>query len=199
MNNSMKRNDNLIRKKIYKYMLTGVMTTVALQLGNVVDAMIVGNLIGSIGNSAVTAAAPFVYILQAAAILFGTGGAVTIAVLLGKREVQSAGKVMGFCIILCIAYPLIFTAATPLSVSAYISLTGAAGQLADMIRSITTVYSLGMPAVSLVLGMAYLITVDNHPGLAARMNIVANVVNLVLDYILLNGGNDGHKEDSGGV
>ena len=185
MNNSMKRNDNLIRKKIYKYMLTGVMTTVALQLGNVVDAMIVGNLIGSIGNSAVTAAAPFVYILQAAAILFGTGGAVTIAVLLGKREVQSAGKVMGFCIILCIAYPLIFTAATPLSVSAYISLTGAAGQLADMIRSITTVYSLGMPAVSLVLGMAYLITVDNHPGLAARMNIVANVVNLVLDYILV--------------
>ena len=59
--------------------------------------------------------------------------------------------------------------------------------------------TMGMPAVSLVLGMAYLITVDNHPGLAARMNIVANVVNLVLDYILLNGGNDGHKEDSGGV
>ena len=181
----MERNDRLIRKKIYKYMLTGVMTTVALQLGNVVDAMIVGNLIGSIGNSAVTAGIPFVYILQAAAILMGTGGAVTIAVLLGKREVQKAGKVMGFSVIFCIAYPLIFTIATPFSVPAFISLTGAEGQLADMIHSITTVYSLGMPAVSFVLCMAYLITVDNHPGLAAKMNIVANVVNLGLDYILV--------------
>ena len=181
----MERNDSLIRKKIYKYMLTGVMTTVALQLGNVVDAMIVGNLIGSIGNSAVTAASPFVYILQAAAILFGTGGAVTMAVLLGKREVRMAGKVMGFCIIFCIAYPLLFTLLTPLSVSAYISVTGATGQLADMLRSITTVYSLGMPVISVVIGMAYLISVDNHPGLAAKMNIVANVVNLLLDYILV--------------
>ncbi len=181
----MERNDRLIRKKIYKYMLTGVMTTVALQLGNVVDAMIVGNLIGSIGNSAVTAGIPFVYILQAAAILMGTGGAVTIAVLLGKREVQKAGKVMGFSVIFCIAYPMIFMIATPFSVPAFISLTGAEGQLADMIRSITTVYSLGMPAVSFVLCMAYLITVDNHPGLAAKMNIVANVVNLGLDYILV--------------
>lgn len=181
----MERNDSLIRKKIYKYMLTGVMTTVALQLGNVVDAMIVGNLIGSIGNSAVTAGSPFVYILQAAAILFGTGGAVTMAVLLGKREVRMAGKVMGFCIIFCIAYPLLFTLLTPLSVSAYISITGATGQLADMLRSITTVYSLGMPVISVVIGMAYLISVDNHPGLAAKMNIVANVVNLLLDYILV--------------
>ena len=49
----MERNDNLIKKKIYKYMVTGVMTTIALQLGNVVDAMIVGNLIGSLGNGAI--------------------------------------------------------------------------------------------------------------------------------------------------
>ena len=75
----MPRNDFLIRKKIYKYMLTGVMTTIALQLGNVVDAMIVGNLLGSIGNGAVTASTPYIYILQAAAILLGSGGAVTEA------------------------------------------------------------------------------------------------------------------------
>ena len=35
----MNRNNNLIKKKIYRYMLTGIMTTVALQLGNIVDAM----------------------------------------------------------------------------------------------------------------------------------------------------------------
>lgn len=54
-------------------MLTGVMTTVALQLVNVVDAMIVRNLLGSIGNAAVSAALPYTYMLQVAMILFSSG------------------------------------------------------------------------------------------------------------------------------
>ena len=95
----MNRNDRLIKKKIYKYMLTGIMTTVALQLGNIVDAMIVGNLIGSIGNGAVSASTPYTYVLQAAAILLASGGAVIAAVMLGKRQPESAGKVMGFCLL----------------------------------------------------------------------------------------------------
>ena len=69
----MNRNNNLIKKKIYRYMLTGIMTTVALQLGNIVDAMIVGNLLGSIANGAVSASLPFVYLLQAAAFLLAAG------------------------------------------------------------------------------------------------------------------------------
>ena len=181
----MSRNDFLIRKKIYKYMLTGVLTTVALQLGNVVDAMIVGNLLGSLGNGAVTASTPYLYILQAAAILLGSGGAVTEAILLGKRDAQNSGRVMGFCILASIAYPLIFTAIFPITVPAFVGMSGASGQLAEMIESITTVYSVGMPVISVVLTMAYLINVDNNPALSANMHITANAVNLVLDYILV--------------
>ena len=166
-------------------MLTGVMTTVALQLGNVVDAMIVGNLLGSIGNGAINASTPYLYVLQAAAILAGSGGAVSIAVLLGKRQIDSAGRVMGLCMAVSVAYPLIFTCLFPVLVPRYVHLTGAAPELAQMIRSITTVYSVGMPVISFVLVMAYLINVDNNPAMAARLHITSNVVNLVLDYILV--------------
>ena len=181
----MERNDRLIRKKMYRYMLTGVMTTIALQLGNVVDAMIVGNLLGSIGNGAINASTPYLYILQAMAILAGSGGAVSIAVLLGKRQVESAGRVMGFCIVISVVYPLIFTCLFPVLVPLFVRLTGAAPELARMITSITTVYSIGMPVISLVLVMAYLINVDNNPAMAARLHITSNVVNLVLDYVLV--------------
>ena len=181
----MERNDNLIKKKIYKYMVTGVMTTVALQLGNVVDAMIVGNLIGSLGNGAITASTPYLYILQAATILLGSGGAVMVAILLGRRDTDSAGRVMGFCMLFSILYPLIFTILTPVVVPAFLGLTGATGELANMISQVTTVYSIGMPILSFAVVMAYIINVDNHPGLATYMHITANVVNLVLDFILV--------------
>ena len=181
----MPRNDFLIRKKIYKYMLTGVMTTIALQLGNVVDAMIVGNLLGSIGNGAVTASTPYIYILQAAAILLGSGGAVTEAILLGRRDTENSGRVMGFCMIASVVYPLIFTALFPVLVPAYVTLTATTGEIAGMIKSLTTVYSIGMPVMSFCITMAYLINVDNNPALATQMHITANVVNLVSDYILV--------------
>ena len=181
----MERNDYLIKSKIYKYMVTGVMTTVALQLGNVVDAMIVGNLLGSMGNAAVSASTPYLYILQAAAILLGSGGAVTMAVLLGRRDVENSGRVMGFCMLFSILYPLIFTCLLPALVPGFVQLVGASGNLAVMIRGITTVYSLGMPVISFVLVMAYLINVDNHPALSANMHIVANLVNLLLDFLLV--------------
>ena len=181
----MERNDYLIKSKIYKYMVTGVMTTVALQLGNVVDAMIVGNLLGSMGNAAVSASTPYLYILQAAAILLGSGGAVTMAVLLGRRDVENSGRVMGLCMLFSILYPIIFTCLFPALVPGFIQAVGASGDLAVMIRGITTVYSLGMPVISFVLVMAYLINVDNHPALSAYMHIVANLVNLLLDFLLV--------------
>ena len=181
----MERNDYLIRKKIYKYMLTGVMTTVAIQLGNVVDAMIVGNLLGSIANGAVSAATPYVYVLQAAAIFLGSGGAVTMAVRLGRRETENAGRVMGLCMAGAFLYPLIFTILSPLTVPLYTNAVAGTGELSGMVRQIVTVYSLGMPVISFVLVMAYLMNIDNHPSLSASMQITANVVNLVLDLILV--------------
>lgn len=181
----MQRNDYLIKKKIYKYMLTGVMITVALQLGNVVDAMIVGNLLGSLGNGAISASTPYIYTLQAAAILLGSGGAVSVAVLLGKREVENAGRVFAFCMALSIIYPLVFSCLSPFTVPMYRNLVGATGLLSEMISSVTLVYSLGMPVISFVLVMAYLINVDNHPSLSANMHITANAVNLVSDFILV--------------
>ncbi len=181
----MERNDFIIRKKIYKYMLTGVLTTIALQLGNVVDAMIVGHLLGSLGNGAVSASTPYIYTLQAAAILLGSGGAVSLAVLLGRRELRRAGTVMGFCMLFSILYPLIFTLLSPVLVPSFADLVGATGQLREMILDITAVYSLGMPVLSFALVMAYLMNVDNHPAMTARMHIVANLTNLILDYILV--------------
>ncbi|MBR1450748.1 MAG: ATP-binding protein [Lachnospiraceae bacterium] len=181
----MHRNDGLIKKKIYRYMMTGIMTTIALQLGNVVDAMIVGNLLGSLANGAVTAATPYLYVLQAAAILLGSGGAVSEAVLLGRRDTENSGRVMGLCILASIVYPLFFTVIYPISVPAFVRMSGTTGELAEMLRSITTVYSIGMPVISFVITMAYLINVDNNPTLSANMHITANAVNLVLDYLLV--------------
>jgi len=41
------RNERLIENKIWKYLLPGIMMSLALQLGNIVDTVFVGNFLGS--------------------------------------------------------------------------------------------------------------------------------------------------------
>ncbi len=84
----MERNAYLIQKKIYQYILPGVLMTVAMQLGNVVDGMIVGNLLGSEAMAAIELSMPVLLTLQMPALMLAMGGAAEAAVLLGKRSLR---------------------------------------------------------------------------------------------------------------
>ena len=79
----MERNANLINKKIHQYILPGVLMTVAMQLGNVVDGMIVGNLLGSSAMAAIEISMPVLLFLQIPAMMLALGGSAEAAVLLG--------------------------------------------------------------------------------------------------------------------
>lgn len=77
---NMERNAYLIHRKIHQYILPGVLMTVAMQLGNVVDGMIVGNILGPKAMAAIELSMPVLLILQ----MLAMGGAAEAAVLLGN-------------------------------------------------------------------------------------------------------------------
>ena len=89
----MERNGFLINKKIHQYILPGVLMTVAMQLGNVVDGMIVGNILGPDAMAAIEISMPVLLLLQMPAMMLAMGGAAKAAVLLGKRNTREADGV----------------------------------------------------------------------------------------------------------
>ena len=58
-----KRNDYLVSKKFYEYLIPSFLSELALHMGAVIDAVIVGNLIGVDALSAVTLSNPVIQIL----------------------------------------------------------------------------------------------------------------------------------------
>lgn len=90
---NMERNAYLIHRKIHQYILPGVLMTVAMQLGNVVDGMIVGNILGPKAMAAIELSMPVLLLLQMPALTLAMGGAAEAAVLLGKRKLGEAGGV----------------------------------------------------------------------------------------------------------
>ena len=104
----MERNGFLINKKIHQYILPGVLMTVAMQLGNVVDGMIVGNILGPDAMAAIEISMPVLLLLQMPAMMlatgggrcvqrFGRGGAGPVTVLCGVYSVPSRRPCNGSC------------------------------------------------------------------------------------------------------
>ena len=67
------RNNRLLNAKLNKYIVPGIMMSLALQLGNIVDTIFVSNLIGVEAMSAVTMSLPVETDSSAYRLLSGCG------------------------------------------------------------------------------------------------------------------------------
>ena len=82
----LKRNEKLIKTKLWQYLLPSVVLTASLQIGNVVDTMLVGNLLGTDAMSAVKIGMTADNIMELPGYVLAVGGSVAAGMLLGRRE-----------------------------------------------------------------------------------------------------------------
>ena len=90
------RNNRLLNAKLNKYIVPGIMMSLALQLGNIVDTIFVSNLIGVEAMSAVTLSLPVETLVQLTGYCLGIGGSIAVGNMLGKRDKEGASKLF-FC------------------------------------------------------------------------------------------------------
>ena len=181
----MERNGFLINKKIHQYILPGVLMTVAMQLGNVVDGMIVGNILGSDAMAAIEISMPVLLLLQMPAMMLAMGGAAEAAVLLGKRSTREADGVFSASIWTGFMLSFIFALFTPFLPGVLAMALSGNGTMAALAKPYIAVNFGGIPILTLAIIFCYFMNADNHPQLGSMLFIIANAVNLALDLVFL--------------
>lgn len=180
----MKRNKKLIKTKLWQYLLPGIMLTAALQLGNIVDTMLVGNILGPDAMSAVKIGMTIDNIMEIPGYVLGVGGSVAVGILLGKREREKADRVFSVTLAASLLCGILFSLLSVTSPALAAMLTGG-NSLTEDVSGFVFVTLLGAPVISLALQFMSYIAVDNNPSLASAYVIVSNVVNLLLDFVIL--------------
>jgi Na+-driven multidrug efflux pump/anti-sigma regulatory factor (Ser/Thr protein kinase) len=171
--------------KIIQYLLPGIMMAMALQLGNIVDTILVGNLLGTDAMSAISLAVPVDTILQIPGYCLGVGGSIAVGILLGKRLVKKASQVFSWTFYITAAFGIFFAACAFFLARPIANALASSSSLAPLVHDYIFVNMLGAPIVGVGLLMVNYMGVENHPQLASAYLIISNVVNLVLDFILL--------------
>lgn len=179
------RNERLIQNKIWKYLLPGIMMSMALQLGNIVDTIFVGNFLGTDAMSAITLVLPMETLIQVTGYCLGTGGSIAAGILLGKRNKEGASQLFSLTLLITVVVGLILAAAAPFLAMPIADALAKGGSLSVPAGHYLFVGMLGAPVIGVGLLMSSFLGVENHPELASAYLIVSNVINLILDYIFL--------------
>ena len=180
------RNDILIRRKFNSYLIPGVVMVVAMQLGNIVDCIFVSRWIDLDGLTAISLSMPVLLVMQVIGMTFGGGCAAMISNLLGKRELEKASELFSASILAVLGLSLIFTVLAPFTAGPISRFLTPSPVLAELLEQYLFLFMLLIPILNLCILFSNVVSVDNNPKLGAHCFIIANVVNLLTEYIFLN-------------
>ena len=180
------RSYGILIRKFQKYLLPTMITTAALSLNEFADSMLVSNLLGSQAMAVVNLGYPVMLIMTAIETLFGAGGSTFYAVLLGERKGEEAGKVFSLSLSAAFLSGLVITAAGVVFPDLILPLLCQDDTLmAAGFELYFRVLVLSAPVLTLVLTLVEFLPSAGSPNLAMAINVAANGINLIMDYVYI--------------
>ena len=176
---------------IGKLLLRLALPTLAAQiinmLYNIVDRIYIGHIphVGAAALTGVGVCMPLIMIVSAFAALVGYGGSPRASIYLGKKDVESAEKILGNCFTMQILVSLILTAVLIIWNRDLLLAFGASENTIAYANSYMNLYALGTLFVELTLGMNAFITTQGFAKTGMYSVLIGAVANIILDPVFI--------------
>lgn len=177
--------DTRFAKSAYRYFaIWGILTSMAMTVSTVVDALMIGNLIGSDGLAVTNLSTPVFLTFALFGIMLGVGAGVRIGRALGASEIEEANRVfhslvgVGLLVGVICWLPLTFR-------NAFFGFLGATEEMKPLVRDYLTVVLWSAPVFVLYHILSIAVRTDSDPRLAAAASAVVIVANLLFDLLFM--------------
>ena len=176
---------------IGKLLLRLALPTLAAQiinmLYNIVDRIYIGHIphVGAAALTGVGVCMPLIMIVSAFAALVGYGGSPRASIYLGKKDAESAEKILGNCFTMQILVSLILTAVLLIWNRDLLLAFGASENTISYANSYMNLYALGTLFVELTLGMNAFITAQGFAKTGMYSVLIGAVANIILDPVFI--------------
>lgn len=178
---------------IGKLLLQLALPTVAAQLinmlYNIVDRMYIGHIPGD-GAMALTGVGvcmPIIMIVSAFAALVGNGGAPRATIYMGKKDTDTAEKILGNCFTAQIMTSAVLTIILLIWNRDLLLAFGASENTINYAVSYMNIYALGTIFVQITLGMNLFITAQGFAKTGMLSVLLGAVTNIILDPVFIFG------------
>jgi len=180
-----KEEQKKFNRTYWRFLWSSILIALSGCLGTVVDAIIVGHLIGEDGVSAINLTRPVVQVMFTLNMLLATGTGMLVGIELGRKNHQGVAYYFTLAMATCLVVGLIFTAggiAIPDVVTGWLCTN-------EGIRPLTLDYlrvmMMGAPAYMVMWALTTMANVDGSPRLVSIAILIDNAVNLSLDLVFI--------------
>lgn len=180
-----RRNSYLIGKAFKSYIVASVLTVASTQVANIVDAAIVGNLIGPEALASVNLCKPVLQAFFSFSCLYVASATMMAGVAIGQGDKRKADKLFSFAVVTSLLLGIVLMVLGIAAFNPLSQLLCNSESLRQMTNDFLLVSILSAAPQLLMLALNQFLAVDGAPKLVTRNVFVGNVINILFDIVFI--------------
>ena len=178
----------LIKQKFKEFFLPTVLSSMAAQLGTIINGIIVGNFINPHAMAAVSACIPLNQVTYALAVLISMGSSGLIAIAAGKRDNDGANYIFTTVVAVSVFIGIIWAVLLIPNSYALSIFLSSAEDLRALIQEYLIVFVWRVPLYLMFFTWQTLIRTDGFAKVVSRGILTGQVTNVILSFALVSNG-----------
>jgi len=167
------------------YLWASILGVAASQIANIVDASLVGNIIGADGLAAVVISKPVIQAIFAISCFYAVSCSMIAGMALGNGDKAKANAHFSFSIAASLVLGILVSVGGLLFIEPLMDLFCRSQELRPMAKSFMVVTILSTIPQLFMYTLHRFVTIDGSPKMITKAVIVGNIVNVVLDIVFM--------------
>lgn len=174
-----------IGRLLWEYSLPGVVGMLVMALYNVVDRIFIGQVVGPEAIAGLAITFPLMNIATAIGVLVGAGSSAWVSILLGRRDYERAGTMLGNALTLTFINGTIYIVAFALWIDPLLRAFGAGDLTLPYGRTYMLWVLPGLLLTNIAFGFNNIMRASGYPVRAMMTMLIGAVTNVALDAVLV--------------
>ena len=177
--------DNFNSARLLRYTAPTALMMAFTSVYGVVDGLFVSNFAGKEAFSALNLIYPFIMLLGAIGLMFGTGGTALVAKTLGEGDTKRANGIFSMIVYAVLVTGVVGAVVGLLGVRPIGEMLGASGTLLDAAVLYGAINAVGLPFLMMQQASQSFMSAAGKPRLGLFIIVAAGIANIVLDALFI--------------
>ncbi len=174
-----------IGKLLWQYALPAVITQVVASVYNIVDRVFLGQYVGALAIAGLAITLPVMNIIHALGSLVGVGASSRMSIVLGRKDVRWAEKILGNSMLLTFFFGFLFVTGGYIFMDRILELFGASQDTIGYAREYMQIVLPGMFFTTVTFNLTGLIRASGYPTKSMWIMAGGAILNIFLDALLI--------------
>ena len=176
-----------IKSLLWAYALPSIVSQVIASVYNICDRVFLGQCVGALAIAGLAITMPIMNIIHAFGTLVGVGSSARMSIVLGKKDVNWAEKILGNSVILTVMLGFLFVTGGYVFMDRILTMFGASEETIGYAREYMDIVLPGMFMTTLTFNLVGLIRASGYPTKSMWILVGGALLNIGLDALFIYG------------